>query len=92
MQDCRLILEVRNDKVLFQAEHIDMVELATMCGILQQLVGLEAYRRGKSLDDIKDNMLDIHLASMEALVEQIMLSDKNKFGQRAGWKGVGDEE
>lgn len=72
MQDCKLILEVKNDKVLFQAEHIDMVELATMCGALQQLMGLEAYRRGKSLDDIKDNMLDIHLASMEALTEQII--------------------
>lgn len=72
MQDCKLILEVKNDKVLFQAEHIDMVELATMCGALQQLMGLEAYRRGKSLDDVKDNMLDIHLASMEALTEQII--------------------
>lgn len=72
MQDCKLILEVKNDKVLFQAERIDMVELAIMCGALQQLIGLEAYRRGKSLDDIKDNMLDIHLASMEALTEQII--------------------
>lgn len=72
MQDCKLILEVKNDKVLIQAEHVDMVELATMCGALEQLMGLEAFKRGRSLDDIKDNMLDIHLAAMETLTDQII--------------------
>lgn len=72
MQDCRLVLEVKNDKVLIQAEDMDMVELAIMCGALEQLMGMEALRRGKSLDDVKDNMLDIHLAAMEMLTDQVI--------------------
>lgn len=72
MQDCRLVLEMKDDKVLMQAENMDMVELATMCGALEQLMGMEALRRGKSLDDVKDNMLDIHLAAMEMLTDQVI--------------------
>lgn len=71
-KDCRLILEVKNDNIMIQAENIDMVELATMCGALEQLMGMEAIRRGKSLEDVKDNMLDIHLAAMDALTEQVI--------------------
>lgn len=80
MQNCRLILEVKDDRVLIQAENTSMVELATMCGALEQLMGMEAFRRGKSLDDIKDNMLDIHLAAMEALTDQVI----RERGKRSG--------
>jgi hypothetical protein len=35
-------------------------------------MGLEAVSRGKSLEDVKDNMLDIHLAAMETLTDQVI--------------------
>lgn len=71
-KNCRLILEVKDGKVLTQAEFADMVDLATMCGALQLLMGLEAVSRGNSLEDVKDNMLDIHLAAMETLTDQVI--------------------
>lgn len=69
-KNCRLTIEVKDGKVLTQAEFADMVDLATMCGALQLLMGLEAVSRGNSLEDVKDNMLDIHLAAMETLTDQ----------------------
>ena len=72
MNNCRLVLEMRNNEVAMQAEHMDMAELAIMCGILEQLVGMAAFHRGISVDDIKDNMLDIHLSAMDALTEQVI--------------------
>ncbi|MCM1258445.1 MAG: hypothetical protein NC307_11405 [Roseburia sp.] len=72
MQDCRLVLEVKGGKVSVIAEKMDMVGLATMCGILEQFMGAEALRRGKSLEDVKDSMLDIHLAAMDSLTGQII--------------------
>lgn len=72
MKDCRITLEIKDDRVLFQAENADMVELATMCGALEQIMGLEAFKRGKDLDEVKCSMLDIHLAAMEMLTDQVI--------------------
>ena len=71
-KNCRLTIEVKDGKVLTEAEFVDMVDLATMCGALQLLMGLEALSRGTSLEDVKDNMLDIHLAAMETLTDQVI--------------------
>lgn len=68
----KLTLEYMDGRVLIQAENISMVQLATMCGAVEQFTGLEAYRRGNSLEDIKDNMLDIHLAAMHTLTEYVI--------------------
>lgn len=72
MQDGRLVLEAKGGRVSVTAEKMDMVGLATMCGILEQFMGAEALKRGKSLEDVKDNMLDIHLAAMDSLTEQVI--------------------
>lgn len=72
MQDGRLVLEAKGGRVSVTAEHMDMVGLATMCGIVEQFMGAEALKRGKSLEDVKDNMLDIHLAAMDSLTEQVI--------------------
>ncbi len=71
-RESKLLIVLNEGKVQFQAENIDMIELATMCGALEQLMGVEAFRRGKSLDVVKDSMLDIHLAAMQTLTEQII--------------------
>lgn len=74
-KESRLLIVLKGGKVEFQA-NIDMVELATMCGALEQLMGVEAIRRGKSLDDVKDSMLDIHFAAMRTLSEQIIREEE----------------
>ncbi len=75
-KESRLLIVLKGGKVEFQAVNIDMVELATMCGALEQLMGVEAIRRGKSLDDVKDSMLDIHFAAMRTLSEQIIREEE----------------
>ena len=71
MQDCKLIVTVRNDKVNFEGQNISVEELAQITGFLQVFVGMEGLKRGLDTDDVKNNMLDIHLASMETLEEQL---------------------
>ena len=71
-KNCRLTMKIKDGKVLTEAEFVDMVDLATMCGALQLFMGQKAVSRGKSLEDVKDNMLDIHLAAMETLTEQVI--------------------
>lgn len=70
--DCRLTLEVRDCRVMVQMEHLTIPALATMCGALQTITGAEAVRGGTALDDVKSHMLDIHLAAMETLADQII--------------------
>lgn len=72
MNDCRLVLEIKNDKIDVEYNNGNMVELAFLCGTLQQIMGLEAVKRGVKLDDVKDNMLDLHLNAMQALTEQVI--------------------
>lgn len=79
-KESRLLIVLKEGKVEFQAENTDMVELATMCGALEQLMGVEAIRRGKSLDDVKDSMLDIHLVAMQTLTEQIIREKEESDG------------
>lgn len=79
-KESRLLIVLKESKVEFQTENTDMVELATMCGALEQLMGVEAIRRGKSLDDVKDSMLDIHLAAMQTLTEQIIREKEESDG------------
>lgn len=79
-KESRLLIVLKEGKVEFRAENTDMVELATMCGALEQLMGVEAIRRGKSLDDVKDSMLDIHLATMQTLTEQIIREKEESDG------------
>lgn len=70
MQDCKLIVTVRDDKVNFEGQDISVEELAQIAGFLQVFVGMEGLKRGLDMDDVKNNMLDIHLAAMETLEEQ----------------------
>lgn len=70
MRDCKLIVTVRDDKVNFEGQDISVEELAQISGFLQVFVGMEGLKRGLDMDDVKNNMLDIHLAAMETLEEQ----------------------
>lgn len=81
MNDCKLILEIKDGQILIRAENASLVELAFMCGALEQITGLDAFRRGKPLDDIKSDMLGIHLEAMDTLEEQI---EQERSGDHGG--------
>lgn len=67
MEECRLIVTVRADKVNFEGENISVEGLAQIAGFLQVFVGMEGLKRGLDIETVRDNMLDIHLAAMEEL-------------------------
>ena len=71
MQDCELTIMVRDDRVNFEGQNISVEKLAQIAGFLQVFVGMEGLKRGLDVDDVKNNMLDIHLAAMETIEEQI---------------------
>lgn len=71
MRDCKLTMSVRDDVVNFEGESISVEELAGLAGFLQVFVGTEGLKRGLDMDDVKNNMLDIHLAAMDTIEEQL---------------------
>lgn len=71
MKDCRLVITVSDDVVNFEGQNISIEELAVVSGFLQVFIGTEGLKRGLDMDEVKNNMLDIHLAAMETIEEQI---------------------
>ena len=71
MKDCRLVIMVSDDVVSFEGQNISIEELAAVSGFLQVFIGTEGLKRGLDMDDVQNNMLDIHLAAMETIEEQI---------------------
>lgn len=65
MDDCKLIVTVRDDKAHFEGVDVSMEDLAMISGFLQVFVATEGLKSGLALDDVKSNMLDIYLAAME---------------------------
>ena len=57
--------------VSFEGQNISIEELAAVSGFLQVFIGTEGMKRGLDMDEVKNNMLDIHLAAMETIEEQI---------------------
>lgn len=71
MKDCRLTITVKNDDIRCKMENVSVVELVALSGYLQILVGQAAIARGMDIEDIKNNLLDIYLESMNSLEEQL---------------------
>ena len=71
MKDCRLTITVMDDDIRCEMENISMVELATLSGYLQMLVGQEAIARGGDIEEGKTNLLAVHLESMISLEDQL---------------------
>ena len=71
MKDCRLVITVSDDVVSFEGQNISIEELAAVSGFLQVFIGTEGMKRGLDMDEVKNNMLDMHLAAMETIEEQI---------------------
>ncbi len=71
MEDCSLLITVRSDQIHFEGQDVSLEGLANMAGFLQVFAGRESIQHGLDIDDIKDHMLDIHLAAMEAVEAQM---------------------
>ena len=71
MRDCRAVITVKGDVFSITGEDISIVELASIAGFMQVFVGQEGLKRGLDIDEVKNNMLDIHLAAMETIEEQL---------------------
>lgn len=80
VRDCRLELEVRNGELITKSENTRMIELVQMCGAFEQIVGLAALEGGISLEEVKSSMLDMHLAAMDMLTEQVIKEKEKQDG------------
>lgn len=80
MKDCRLVITVSDDVVSFEGQNISIEELAAVSGFLQVFIGTEGMKRGLDMDEVKNNMLDIHLAAMETIEEQIRAGELDPDG------------
>lgn len=69
INDCKLVITVRDGTVRFEGVDVSMEDLARISGFLQVFVATESIKEGLSMDDVKSNMLDLHLAAMEAAEE-----------------------
>lgn len=81
MQDCSLTMRVVNDEITFEGRDISLVELSAMAGFLQVFIGMEAVKRGTDIEDVKDNVLDIHLTAMQEIERLI---DEGKISLTEG--------
>lgn len=71
MNDFQIIIRAKQGNIGIDAggEMITMEDLATTCGVIQILAGEMSMRQGKNLDEVRDAMLDIHLAAMQKLMD-----------------------
>ena len=90
MKDCRLTITVRNDDIRCKMENVSMVELAALAGYLQILVGQAAIARRMAMEDVKNNLLDIYLESMNSLEEQLKMG-KIKYNREEVAHGEEDD-
>lgn len=67
LNGCKVTLTGQDGGIHIEAEKITMEELAVFSGFLQHFLGCEAIRRGKNLDEAKDGLLDIYLATCDLL-------------------------
>lgn len=86
MQDCKLTIEIKRGKVELVAEGCSMVELAFICGALEQTMGLRALKLGNS-NIYTGNMVSKYMATgeFEKLTDKKYLSggDYNMIGDIA---------
>lgn len=67
----KLVIEADEEgNVHITPHHIGMYQLAVMVGAIQNYAGLAALSGGVELEEIKDQLLDVHFAAMDMLTEE----------------------
>ena len=68
----KVVIEIRGDDINLYQDGCDMNDLLIICGAIQQMIGVKIAGMGDDCEDIaKSCLLDIHLAAMEAMSEQL---------------------
>lgn len=67
MKDCSLIIKVVDGVIQFDGDQIGIEGLAVIVGYLQILIGRESLKNRIDIEDIKNNLLDIHLAAIAVI-------------------------
>lgn len=80
MQDCRLTIDVKDNAVTIRAENIGIGEASVLYGLYGRYIGMHAVRLGSTLDQVKNTLLDIHLAAMQLLTEQLIKEGRDPDG------------
>ena len=67
----KLVIEADEEgNVHITPHHTGMYQLAVMAGAIQNYAGLAALSGGVELEEIKDQLLDVHFAAMDMLTEE----------------------
>ena len=67
----KLVMELDgNGDVHITPHGVSLENLVLLSGTLQQYAGMAALSRGVDVEMIRDHMLDVHLAAMDALTEE----------------------
>ena len=67
--DSQIVITKRDEKIGVSCHNVDLPDMAMMLGVLAGMVVTEAVKRGMPVDDVKDTMLEIFLASTARLDE-----------------------
>lgn len=68
----KVVIEIRGNDINLHQDGCDMEDLFVVCGAIQQTIGVKIASMGDDCEDLaKSCLLDIHLAAMEAMSEQL---------------------
>lgn len=71
MRDCKVVLTAdSNEKLNIECENASIQEMALLLGVFAAFVATEATMRGMPVDDVKDVMLEVFLASTAKLTNE----------------------
>lgn len=65
MEESKIVLEMKDGRIDMDMEHVTVGALLVMCGAMQAMAGRYMMEHGAEMEEVKDNLLDIFLASME---------------------------
>lgn len=79
----KLVIEADGEgNVHITTHHTSPYQLAVMVGVIQNYAGLVALSGGVDLEEIKDQLLDVHFAAMDMLTEEAIR--RSRSAKRGG--------
>lgn len=79
----KLVMEIDGSGDVHITPHgVSMENLVFLAGTIQQYAGMAALSRGVDLESVKDHMLDVHFAAMDALTEEAIRRSRS-VGQKS---------
>ncbi|NBH99745.1 hypothetical protein D3Z42_16585 [Lachnospiraceae bacterium] len=70
LQDCKLVITVKDDSLRFDSEGVGMEELACMSVFMQGIIGEQLVNQGQGMDGAKDALWDLYLDAVRILEDR----------------------